>query len=42
MTSEDLTESALTSELDNLTALYKESDLQGSHDSRRTDTGFLI
>ena len=42
MTSEDLTESALTSELDNLTALHKESDLQGSHDSRRTDTGFLI
>jgi hypothetical protein len=37
-----LTVSSLTTEPDNLTALHQNSDLQTTHESRRTDTGFLI
>jgi hypothetical protein len=37
-----LTVSSLTTEPDNLTALYQNSGLQTTHESRRTDTGFLI
>jgi hypothetical protein len=36
------TVSSLTTEPDNLTALHRESDLQGEHQTRRTETGFLI
>jgi hypothetical protein len=41
MASKDSTNSRLTTEADNMAALHKESDLQGSYDSRQTDTGFL-
>jgi hypothetical protein len=37
-----LTVSSLITEPDNLTALHQNSDLQTTHESRRTDTGFLI
>jgi hypothetical protein len=37
-----LTVLSLTTEPDNLTALYQNSDLQTTHESRRTDTSFLI
>jgi hypothetical protein len=37
-----LTVSSLTTEPDNLTALHQNSGLQTTHESRRTDTGFLI
>jgi hypothetical protein len=35
-------ESAFTSELDDLTILHTQSDPTTSHDSRRTEEGFLI
>jgi hypothetical protein len=35
-------ESAFTSELDDLTIVYAQSDLTTSHDSHRTEEGFLI
>jgi hypothetical protein len=37
-----LTVSSLTTEPDNLTALHQNSGLQTTHESRRTETGFLI
>jgi hypothetical protein len=42
MDPELLTVSSLTTEPDNLTALHQNSGLQTTHESRRTDTGFLI
>jgi hypothetical protein len=35
-------ESAFTSELDDLTIVHAQSDPTTSHDSRRTEEGFLI
>ena len=42
MASENHTESALTSELDDLTEIYQLSGLPTEHQSRRTPGGFLI
>jgi hypothetical protein len=44
MNADNLSESdsAFTSELDDLTIVYAQSDLTTSHDSRRTEEGFLI
>jgi hypothetical protein len=36
------TESAFTTELDNLTELHQLSSLQTAHRSRRTETGFIV
>jgi hypothetical protein len=44
MNADNLSESdsAFTSELDDLTILHTQSDPTTSHDSRRTEEGFLI